>query len=239
MDLKEKLSLVILDNFHSLNSDVEVRSVFGNLLHLKSAGYGKYFSDAFVPYDGLDYISRYYLLCVNEMDPITCIRMLSFKKACYHNLTIPLVKFAQDSGSKRHVNFINGLLTKGDCLYSGNFTVHPDYRNKEFLEFAKNFVSAMTYMEMLTGNYHAILAAGTLRMKTDQSMSIWGYENIYDSEGELPNLIKKESNNEIIKLMMMSSPSLHGKESVNLIETNISKKIDLSLKYKINNINVA
>lgn len=239
MTIPSNLSLVILDNFHELSSIPEVRTLFSNLLHLKSQGYGKYFNKSFVPYDSLDYISRYYMLCTKELVPLTCIRMLSFNKSLYHHQKIPLIKFAQESNSSRHLDFMNNFLNQGDCLYSGNFTVHPEFRNKDFIELSKTLVSASTYMEIISQKYRAVFAAATPRMKTDIAMAKWGYSDIQDSLGLLPNLKKSEANNEEIKLMVMSYPSIDGKRSVSNLEEIIERKVVFSEEYFINTARAA
>lgn len=227
MSIPGQLSLVIFDNLNDLISVENLSEIFTKILKLKRLGYGKYFDQSFIPYDSLDFISRYYLLCIDQFTPIACIRMLSFNKAQYHHQTIPLIKFAKDSNQTRHIDFIHHYLSLGDCLYSGNFTVHPQYRSREFINLAKDFVSASTYMEMISGKYVATFAAGTPRMKTDLAMLEWGYEEIFDKGGLLPNLVKKESNNEVIKLMIMKSASFHGRQSVSKIESIISEKIEI------------
>jgi len=239
MPIPSNLTLVILDNFHELNSIPEVRILFSNLLHLKSLGYGKYFDKSFIPYDSLDYISRYYMLCAENLVPLSCIRMLSFNKASFHHQKIPLIKFAQDSNSDRHLDFMNSFLNQGDCLYSGNFTVHPEFRNSEFIELSKTLVSASTYMEIISNKYRAVFAAATPRMKTDIAMAKWGYLDIQDSLGQLPNLHKFEANNEEIKLMIMPESSLDGKRSMSILEEIIEKKIIFSEEFLINKAKVA
>lgn len=218
----DRLRIVTLDNAYRAAADSELaRNLFGELIRLRSEGYGPEYPETFLPVDKADYVIWHHLYCIEEegkLIPVSGFRQVSLKRCDFYNIRVPLLETAESAQSSDHVNALNEIFSHHrsrdtDVVYSAGLTTRHQYRgNKELSLFIREMGAALTYADMLERGVSALVCAAILRFKTHLWFKTVGYNPLTLAGKELSAIKKPSAGDEPMLLMHLTQVSDWAKE---------------------------
>lgn len=211
-----RLRVVTIDNFYQCIEIPLVRQLFGELIRLRSQGYGPEYSESFLPLDSADFICRHHFLCLktdSALVPIGGCRQIFLDSCDFYDMELPILKLIRGGTDKDAIAAVNDLiqqarLQKRRLVYGSGITIRKDWRaNSEFSEIFRKFIAAVVVEDCKDPKVEASICAAAMKFKVHLWLEKMGFEALTHKGARLGVLPNALVGGEPLLLMKMLTPS--------------------------------
>ncbi len=196
-EIKNKYRFVLIREPYELMEYEIMRSIFPQLIYLKTTGYRQEYEKNVLPFDSSDFVASHLLLC--DMTgpsprPVLGFKSVTLKSCDDHRISFPMFGMLERADSdlvakSRVQDILNSYRDQdraGKIAYNGSFTILPELRQNKAL---MKHLWELSFC--LIGNYYLdygidhVLAVCATKFNVHKKKEVYGWNYISQGQSHL------------------------------------------------------